>query len=151
MSYRDGGKAIVVELWQAIRRVVFTLGVVLVIGLLALALALPLWAFSVYEPGAYTAFALGLLAAGVLFLLVRRAVRRSREAGGVGAWIRLRILPAVKAIALAIVLLLAAYGAVLLLARGRLLIGVLAGAGVVLSAGYLRFARRSRRPSRRGR
>ena len=56
----------------------FLLLAALCVGL-GLLIALPLWLFATREPRIYTGLALTLMAAGVLALVVRAAVRRSRR------------------------------------------------------------------------
>jgi Mn2+/Fe2+ NRAMP family transporter len=146
MRLGDAARSIVVGLWRTIKRGLFTLAVLAGVALLGLALALPLWAFSSYQPRAFTVFALVLLASGLAFLIVRRIVRRSRESGGFSPWLRGRVLPALRKILVAAGFVAAAYAVVLFLAGGRLVLGALIAAASVFLGGYLRFAR-----GRRGR
>ena len=138
----EAAKAVLLGLWRTIKQLLVTLGILATIGVLGLALALPLWAFSSFRPRIYTWFALALLGGGVVFLLVRRIARRSRQDGGLGAWGRLRLLPALKRIGIALGCIAAAYSAVVFIVRGLLVPGVLVAVGVVLLGGYLRYARR---------
>lgn len=142
MPVVEAAKAVLLGLWRTIKQLLVTLGILATIGVLGLALALPLWAFSSFRPRIYTWFALALLGGGVVFLLVRRIARRSRQDGGLGAWGRLRLLPALKRIGIALACIAAAYSAVVFIVRGLLVPGVLVAVGVVLLGGYLRYARR---------
>ena len=140
----EAAKAILFGLWRTIKQVLLTLGILATIGVLALVLALPLWALSSFRPRIYTWFALALLGAGAVFLLVRRVARRSRQDGGLPAWGRRRLLPALKRIGIAVAFIAAAYSAVVFLARGLIVPGVLVVGAMVILGGYLRFANRRR-------
>jgi hypothetical protein len=128
-------------IWRTLRSGISVLAVIAAIALLGLVLSLPLWAFASYEPRAFTLVALASLAVGLAFLLVRRIVRRAREAGGPLPWLKSRVFPALRGIGLTLAVLAAAYVVVLLLARGLIAAGVVSAAAAVLLGAYLRFAR----------
>lgn len=142
MPALEAAKAILFGVWRTIKQVLLTLGILATIGVLGLVLALPLWAFSSFRPRIYTWFALVLLGAGVVFLLVRRVARRSRQDGGLSAWGRLRLLPALRRTGIVLAFIAAAYSAAVFLARGLIVLGVLLAGAVVILGGYLRFANR---------
>jgi hypothetical protein len=132
------------ELWRLVARLLLAVGLVAGVGLLGLALTLPLWAFSSYLPRAYTWSALGLLGALLLFFLLRGLRRRSRLEGGLGRMLRLHFLPALGRVAIVLGSLAALYGVALLFARGRPAPAASLAAALVLALGYLRLGRRRR-------
>jgi hypothetical protein len=141
VAIRDAIRSMAVGIWRTLRRMLSALGVIAAIAVLGLVLSLPLWAFASYEPQAFTLVALTVLAVGLVFLLVRRVVRRAREAGGTLAWLKSRVNPALRGIGVTVAFLAAAYLVVLLLARGLIAVAVVAAAAAVLVGAYFRFAR----------
>ncbi len=87
------------------------------IAALSLLVAFPLWYFSTRARQAFTIAVGGILAAGLVWLLVRAFRRAARRAGGTGELWRRRILPGLRTAALVLAGLGAAYGIALLIAR----------------------------------
>jgi hypothetical protein len=143
----DAARTTFLGLWRTVVRVLSVLGAVALIGLIGALLALPLWAFSAYQPRAFTIFALILLASGLVFLIVRRIAGRSREAGSLSGWLRGSVLPALRKTLVTVGFLAAAYVVVVLLVRGSILPGIAVAAAAALFGGYLRFARGRRERS----
>ncbi|MBN1834513.1 MAG: hypothetical protein JW820_01620 [Spirochaetales bacterium] len=142
MPFVDATRTAARGLWRGIRGALLAVGILVTIGLLGLALALPLWAFASLEPRAYTWFALALLGGGLGFLIVRGVARASRRDGGFAPWVRLRVLPRVKKAGLVLGFGAAAYAVALLLVRGLVAAGVLTAAGAAALGMWLRFASR---------
>jgi hypothetical protein len=101
----------------ALRPLALALVLLALIAGLSLLVAFPLWYFSTRSRQAFTIAVGGLLAAGLLWLLVRSLLRAGRRAGGQAELWRRRILPGLRAAALVLGGLGAAYGLALLLAR----------------------------------
>lgn len=87
------------------------------VALAALLIVYPLWYFSSRSGRGYTIFVLSVLAALIVFLIVRRLGRQSRSYGGFGELARRRILPALRTAGIVIAALAGVYGIVLLVAR----------------------------------
>ena len=148
MSILQAARAIVAGLWRTLRAAFLTLGIVGVVGLLGLAVSLPLWAFSSLRPRIYTWFALAVLGAGVVFLFARRVGRRAREAGGAAAWARQRLVPGLRGVGFGLLFVAAAYAALVFFARGSVALGALIAVAALIGGGYLRFVHRRGRDGR---
>jgi hypothetical protein len=93
------------------------LGLLALIGGLSFLVAFPLWYFSSRSRPAFTVVVGGLLAAGLVYLLLRALRRAARREGGGRELLRRSILPGLRTAALVLVGLAAAYGVALLAAR----------------------------------
>ena len=102
---------------RGLKRLAVGLGLLGLIAGLSLLVAFPLWFFSARSPRAFTAAIGGLLAAGLVFLIVRRLRRASLRAGGAHALWQLRILPALRTTGLVLAGLVAVYGIALAAVR----------------------------------
>ena len=114
---------------------------------LGIALALPLWYFSNNYRSAYSVFVLVLLAAMLIFLLIRRLIRLSRLAGGLGRYAKTAVLPILVKIAIILATGAVAYGILLLVSRGRPVVSILAALAALvwlLFLGFLKYGRRGK-------
>jgi ethanolamine transporter EutH len=102
---------------RALRGLGLALALLAAVALAALMIVYPLWYFSSRSGRGYTIFVLSVLAALIVFLIVRRLVRRSRVYGGIGELARRRILPALRTAGIVVAALAGAYGIALLLVR----------------------------------
>jgi hypothetical protein len=101
----------------ALRPLALALVLLALIAALSLLVAFPLWYFSTRSRQAFTIAVGGLLAAGLVSLLVRALRRAGRRAGGFRELCRRRILPGLRTTALVLAALGAVYGIALLVAR----------------------------------
>lgn len=101
----------------ALRPLALALALLALIAALSLLVALPLWYFSTRSRQAFTIAVGGLLAAGLVSLVVRAFRRAGRRAGDYRELWRRRILPGLRTAALVVAGLGAAYGVALLIAR----------------------------------
>ncbi len=127
-----------------VKKLGFSLGVVAAIAGLGIALALPLWYFSNNYRSAYSIFVLVLLAAMLIFLLIRRLIRLSRLAGGLGRYAKTAVLPILVKIAVILATGAVAYGILLLVSRGRPVVSILAALVWLLFLGFLKYGRRGK-------
>jgi zinc transporter ZupT len=102
---------------RALRPLGLALALLALIGGLSFLVAFPLWYFSSRSRPAFTMVVGGILAAGLVYLLVRALQRAARRAGGGRELWRQRMLPGLRTAALVLAGLGAAYGLALLAAR----------------------------------
>ncbi len=132
------------EFGGLVKRLGFFLGVVAAAGALGIALALPLWYFSNNYRTGYSVFVLILLAATLVFLLIRRLVRSSRLAGGLHRYVKHAVLPILVKTAAVLATGAVVYGILLLLSRGRPVVSILAALVWLLLLGFLKYGRRGK-------
>ena len=83
-------------LGRSLQRIGAFLGLIILIGIIALIVAVPLWYFSSNFTGGYTVFVVALIAAGVLAALIGRLVRLAREPGALRVYLNGTLLPILK-------------------------------------------------------
>jgi hypothetical protein len=131
-------------LWGSLRRLGYLVAMAGLIGLLSLAVSLPLWYLASMHRKLYTAGVFVAGAAAVLVALTRRTGQAMRASGGIGAYVRTAVLPILKAVGLAAGSLAVLYGAVLLASLGRVVSALVATGAWVLILGLLRYGRKDK-------
>jgi len=116
-------------------------------GGLGLLVSLPLWLFATTEPRIYTVAALALLAAGVLFLVVRAVQRRMKADPSRTAR---SFFSGLFSVLIAIFTLAGLYGVAVLLVRGLWILGVIYAVTDVIVVWLLTVVQRAVRKRRKG-
>jgi dipeptide/tripeptide permease len=118
------------------------------IGVIAIAsviVAIPLWYFSSNFAAGYTIFVIALLAAALLYTLLSRFVRLSREPEALRLYLNRKILPILKTVAVVVASVAVIYGIALLVSRGHTVLSILTAVFWILLLGFLKYARRGKR------
>ncbi len=121
---------------RALRRVGVLLALILAAGLAGLAVTWPLWALATRHRPVYNLLIAVVLGGLLLAFLALRLRRSIRESGGFGALLRRRWLPFLGRLLAGLLLVVLLYVALLLLAGGQLLPGLILGLLFLLAFGY---------------
>jgi hypothetical protein len=122
------------------------IGFLAVIAAASAAVVIPAWLLATRFPAAFTVAACAAFAAALAALLGLRLRRATRSAGGLGAWLRARLLPFLGRLGFVLAALASIYLLALLYAARLFAVAVPATLVVALAAGW-----RARRPGGRGR
>ena len=116
-----------------------------VIAAVSVTIAIPLWYFSGNFAKAYTMFVIALLAAVLLYALISRLIRLSREPEGIRLYLKQKILPILKTTAVVIASAAVIYAIALIFSRGFTVLAIVAAVLWILLLGFLKYARRGKR------
>jgi hypothetical protein len=107
--------------------------------------AIPLWYFSSNHAVGYTIFVVSLLAAALLYVLISRLVRLSREPEALRSYVIRKFLPILKTVAVIVASAAVVYGIALLVSRGHTVAAIAAAILWILLLGFLKYARQGKR------
>ena len=116
-----------------------------IIAIVSLIVAIPLWYFSSNFAAGYTIFVISLLAAALLYALISRFVRLSREPEALRLYLNRKILPIFKTVAVVAASMAVIYVIALLVSRGHAVLSILTAVLWILLLGFLKYARRGKR------
>jgi hypothetical protein len=128
--------------FQKIGAFVVLLGVIAIVSVVV---AIPLWYFSSNFAVGYTIFVIALLAAALLYALVSRFIRLSREPEALRLYLNRKILPILKTAAVVAASVAVIYAIALLTSRGHTVLSILTAVLWILLLGFLKYARRGKR------
>ncbi len=116
-----------------------------VIAIVSVTVAIPLWYFSSNFAAGYTIFVIALLAAALLYALINRFIRLSREPEALRFYLNRKILPILKTGAVVVASVAVIYTIALLISRGHTVLSILTAVLWILLLGFLKYARRGKR------
>jgi len=131
-------------LWGSLRRAGYLAAMAVLIGLISLAISLPLWYFASAHRRIYTAAVLAAAASALLLAATRRTLRAVRERGGLRGYLRGAVLPILKAAGFTAGSLAVLYGAALLAGTGQVAPAVIAAGAWILLLGLLKYGRKDK-------
>jgi len=115
------------------------------IAVVSAIVAIPLWYFSGNFAAGYSIFVVALLAAAVLYALISRTVRLSRDPEALRLYFNRKILPILKTAAVVIASFAVLYAIALLISRGHTAAAIGTAVCWILLLGFLKYARRGKK------
>ena len=128
--------------FQRIGSFLVLLGAIAVVSAIV---AIPLWYFSGNHAQGYTIFVVALLAAVLLYALIRRLVRLGKDPEALRSYFNRKILPILKTAAVIAASAAVVYGIALLVSRGYTVAAIFTAILWILLLGFLKYARRGNR------
>ena len=128
--------------FQRIGSFLVLLGAIAVVSAIV---AIPLWYFSGNHAQGYTIFVVALLAAVLLYALIRRLIRLGKDPEALRSYFNRKILPILKTAAVIAASAAVVYGIALLVSRGYTVAAIFTAILWILLLGFLKYARRGNR------